>query len=103
MENKALNFLFKAYKNQDKKSNNDYLWLLHSLDVANILKEYDFDKNVIIAGYIHDAIQSTEYTRQDIKKIFGDDIFSLIVFGFEEDDEPSGEKEKPIVIDKVAE
>lgn len=103
MENKALNFLFKAYKNQDKKSNNDYLWLLHSLDVANILKEYDFDKNVIIAGYIHDAIPSTEYTTQDIKKIFGDDIFSLIVFGFEEDDEPSGEKEKPIVIDKVAE
>lgn len=103
MENKALNFLFKAYKNQDKKSNNDYLWLLHSLDVANILKEYDFDKNVIIAGYIHDAILSTEYTTQDIKKIFGDDIFSLIVFGFEEDDEPSGEKEKPIVIDKVAE
>jgi guanosine-3',5'-bis(diphosphate) 3'-pyrophosphohydrolase len=101
IETKALNFAINAHKGQVRKGDIDYPMVLHPIDVANILKEYGFDKNVIAAGYLHDVIEDTEYTKEDLNKIFSQDVVALVMFATEEDKSLSWEERKQITIDKI--
>lgn len=71
---KAFTFATKVHDGQIRKTEPDKPMIIHPISVANILKEYGFDDNVVAAGYLHDVVEDTKYTIEDIRDNFGDDI-----------------------------
>ncbi|MBE6153039.1 MAG: HD domain-containing protein [Firmicutes bacterium] len=101
IEHIALKFAIEAHKNQVRKSEVDKPMIIHPINVGNILKEYGFDYNVISAGYLHDVIEDTKYTKEDILNIFGEDITSLVMGNTEIDKSLSWEDRKQHTINTV--
>ena len=101
IKEKALNFAIKAFNNQVRKAEPEKDSVLHSIDVANKLDNYGFDDNVIAAGYLHDVVEDTEYTIDDIEKIFESDIASLVKGATEEDKSLRWEERKLSTIKRI--
>ena len=96
VDEKALNFAINAHKGQVRKSEPDKPMIFHPINVGNILKEYGYDENVVAAGFLHDVVEDTIYTIEDIKKEFGDDIASLVLVRLNQIKVYHGKKEKNI-------
>ena len=91
---KAKEFAIKAHKGQIRKSEPEKPMVIHPINAGEILKEYGFDDNVIAAGYLHDVVEDTKYTIEDIEKLFGSDIASLVMGASESDKSLSWEERK---------
>ena len=66
-----------AHAPQVRKSGEPYI--LHPVAVARIAaEELMLDANTVIACFLHDVVEDTPYTIDDIKKRFGDDVASLV-------------------------
>lgn len=74
--NIAYDIAYKAHDGQVRKSGEPYI--IHPLRVAIILAALELDKESIIAGLLHDVVEDTDYTVEDIEEIFGADIASLV-------------------------
>ena len=98
---KAKSFAITAHIGQIRKSDKEKPKIIHPINVANILQEYNFDDNVIAAGYLHDVIEDTNYTKEDLLKSFGEDVDSLVLGATEEDKSLSWEERKQETITKV--
>jgi len=101
VEMKAKNFSIKSYKNQIRKSDPEKSMIIHPIDVASILKKYDFDENVIAAGYLHDVVEYTKYTEKDIERKFGNDISSLVMGVSELDKSLSCKERQKQIIENI--
>jgi GTP pyrophosphokinase len=66
----------KAHEGQKRMSGEPYV--THSLEVAKILKEMQMDAVTIAAGFLHDVIEDTAYTVDDIKKTAGENTAFLV-------------------------
>ncbi|MGC7873665.1 RelA/SpoT family protein [Desulfosporosinus sp. SYSU MS00001] len=73
---KAYRFAEKAHRNQLRNSGEDYI--LHPLEVAQILADLEMDEATIAAALLHDVVEDTEYTITDIEKEFGSEIALLV-------------------------
>ena len=69
---KALQFSHKAHKNQLRKSGEPFI--LHPIEVAKILTTIKLDGDSIAAGLLHDTVEDTELTTNDIRLKFGKQI-----------------------------
>ncbi len=87
-------FAIKAHMGQVRKSELDKPMIIHPLSVGMLLEEYGYDDNVIAAGYLHDVVEDTKYTIEEIEKIFGKDIASLVMTASEPDKSLSWEERK---------
>ena len=76
MIKKAYNLAFEAHKDQKRESGEPYI--IHPVSVAIILTEMGMDTNTIVAGLLHDVIEDTDYTYDDIAKIFNKEIANLV-------------------------
>ena len=65
-----------AHKDQKRKSGQPYI--IHPLSVAIILADLELDKESIAAGLLHDVVEDTEITLDDIRREFGDEIALLV-------------------------
>lgn len=101
LETKVRNFAIKAHRGQIRKSDPQKPMIIHPINVANILKEYGFDENVILAGYLHDVVEDTKYEITDIEKKFGKDIASLVFGASEPDKSLSWEERKQHTINET--
>lgn len=72
----AFEYAESMHKGQSRKSGDEYI--VHPLDVAMILSEYQTDPTTIMAGLLHDVLEDTEATYEDVKKRFGEDVAMLI-------------------------
>lgn len=72
----AYNFAVDAHKDQKRKSGEPYI--IHPLKVAYILADLELDMETIIAGILHDTIEDTPFTYDDIERIFGEEIAALV-------------------------
>jgi len=61
---------------QMRKSGEDYI--THPLAVVKILADLGMDENTLIAGLLHDAVEDTPYTQEDLKNDFGEEIALLV-------------------------
>jgi GTP diphosphokinase / guanosine-3',5'-bis(diphosphate) 3'-diphosphatase len=74
--NRAYVFAMKAHGSQKRASGDPYF--LHPLEVAGILTEYRLDTDSIITALLHDTIEDTEVTAEDIQHHFGDRVLRLV-------------------------
>lgn len=72
----AYQLAHEAHKDQVRKSGEPYI--IHPLCVAIILADLEMDKETIAAGLLHDVIEDTNYTYEDIQREFGDDVALLV-------------------------
>ncbi len=73
---KAYEFAEKAHENQMRASGEPYI--THPIDVAVILAELGMDTDTIIAGLLHDVIEDTEYTYDQVKDLFGEEVTNIV-------------------------
>ena len=66
----------KAHKNQFRKSGEPYI--IHPLCVSMILLDLGMDTDTICAGMLHDVVEDTDMTLDDIRKQFGQDVAMLV-------------------------
>jgi len=78
MIRKAYLYARKAHGGQLRKSGEPYI--IHPLWVAIILADLELDKETIIAGILHDVVEDTGITEEDVAKEFGEEV-SLLVDG----------------------
>ena len=76
MIEKAYKVASEAHKNQFRKSGEPYI--IHPLNVAIILADLKLDKETIVAGILHDVVEDTVMTEDDLKREFGDDVALLV-------------------------
>lgn len=73
---KAYNMANNAHLGQLRKSGEPYI--IHPLCVALILAELELDKETIIAGVLHDIVEDTEITLEDVTKEFSAEVALLV-------------------------
>ncbi len=73
---KAVEFCIEAHKEQKRKSGEPYA--VHPILVASIVASYGGDEPMIIAGLLHDVVEDTDYTIEDVKAMFGMDVDILV-------------------------
>ena len=76
MIEKAYKLAVKAHGDQRRKSGEPYI--IHPLWVAIILAELERDKETIAAGMLHDVVEDTKFTEEDIRREFGDEVALLV-------------------------
>ena len=76
MIEKAYKVASEAHKNQFRKSGEPYI--IHPLNVAIILADLKLDKETIVAGILHDVVEDTVMTEEDLRREFGDDVALLV-------------------------
>ena len=76
MIEKAYRVAREAHKNQFRKSGEPYI--IHPLNVAIILADLELDKETIVAGILHDVVEDTIMTDDDLKREFGEDVALLV-------------------------
>ncbi|NLV90660.1 MAG: HD domain-containing protein [Tenericutes bacterium] len=90
----AMIFAINAHDGQVRKVDTEKPAVVHPINVANILKEYGFDEEVIAAGYLHDVLEDTKYVDSDIERLFGSNVLSLVKCASEPDKSLSWEDRK---------
>lgn len=76
MLEKAYNLAIVAHKDQLRKSGEPYI--IHPLCVANILAELELDKESIVAGILHDVVEDTYITLEEVAKMFSEEVALLV-------------------------
>ncbi len=73
---KAYNFAMKSHGDQRRKSGEPYI--IHPLHTAIILADLELDKETIIAGLMHDVIEDTDITREQMIQEFGEEVTDIV-------------------------
>ncbi len=72
-------------------------YFVHILDVANILmNEDEISDDIICAGILHDTLEDTIYSKEELRRDFGENIYSLVNFCTEPGNNFNSSKEESI-------
>lgn len=74
--NKAYSIAYEAHKNQKRRSGEPYI--IHPVAVAQILCDMGMDSDSICAALLHDVVEDTEMTDEEIRSMFGKDVEHLV-------------------------
>ena len=101
IKEKAKMFAIKAHMGQIRKGEPDKPMIIHPISVGQLLESFGYDDNVVAAGYLHDVVEDTKYTIEDIEKEFGKDIATLVMGASEPDKSLSWEDRKRHTIEET--
>jgi guanosine-3',5'-bis(diphosphate) 3'-pyrophosphohydrolase len=77
----AASFAAKKHRNQRRKGSNAEPYINHPLEVANLLsnvgKVSDYD--ILIAAILHDTVEDTETTAQELTELFGEKVCGYVL------------------------
>ena len=76
MIEKAYRVASEAHKDQKRKSGEPYI--IHPLCVAIILADLEMDKETLVAGILHDVVEDTVMTREQLREEFGTEVELLV-------------------------
>jgi len=83
---RALNFATMAHEGQKRKGSS-IPYIVHPVEVAMILQENNLSEDIIAAGLLHDILEDTDKTEEEIKNEFDETILKLVIGASEELDE----------------
>lgn len=72
----AYNFANDAHKNQFRESGEPYI--VHPINVCINLAKFHADGATLVAGMLHDVVEDTKYTLEDVEKHFGNEVAKLV-------------------------
>ncbi|HRJ06279.1 MAG TPA: RelA/SpoT family protein [Candidatus Saccharibacteria bacterium] len=72
----AIDIATKAHAGQKRRSGEPYI--SHPLAVAKLLIDWELDMDSVIAGVLHDTVEDTDLTLEDIETLFGHDVAFLV-------------------------
>lgn len=97
--NKAI--VFATEKHGEQLSKGTTLpYILHPLEALQILYSMRADTNLLIAGVLHDTVEDTDTSLEEIKEIFGDDV-AMLVASNSEDKSKTWQERKQHTIDEL--
>lgn len=73
---KAFDFATEKHKGQKRKSGQEYI--IHPVLVASYLAKFGYDKEAIISALLHDIIEDTKTSKEEIEKIFGSEVTNIV-------------------------
>ena len=73
---KAVEYANAKHKYQKRKDGSPYI--IHPLAVAEVVAEIGLDMDAILAALLHDCIEETDASHEDIEKIFGTTVAELV-------------------------
>ena len=73
----AILFATKAHDGQRRKTDNVDM-IFHPFTVGMILQRAGMNEDTVIAGILHDVVEDTKYTINDIEKIFGNNVRKIV-------------------------
>ncbi|WP_411681052.1 RelA/SpoT family protein [Clostridium thailandense] len=76
MVQRAYSLAYSAHKDQRRESGEPYI--MHPLEVAGILADMGMDTSAITAGLLHDVIEDTNYTYEEVSKEFSEEVANLV-------------------------
>jgi len=71
-------YVFATQKHGEQKRLSGDPYFAHPIEVAGILTEYRLDAATIVAGLLHDTLEDTDATRDELQRLFGEDVTSLV-------------------------
>ena len=78
LESKMNSALMYASRRLNEYTNNPKPVLFHSFKVAEILYKYNYEENIILSGILHDLIEDTNTTKEDLEKEFNKEIANIV-------------------------
>lgn len=77
---RAIGFAARAHDGQQRKTGSKVPYIAHPVAVAMILQEMGCEDSIVAAGLLHDTVEDTRVTLDDIRGQFGDEV-AIIVAG----------------------
>lgn len=99
MIHQAIYFAAVAHQNQKRKGT-DVPYIVHPYEVAHILTKEGAEEEVVVAGLLHDTLEDTQVTVEDIQRQFGERV-AMMVLGCSENKKDSWEERKRHTISYV--
>ena len=96
----AIYFATKAHMGQKRKTENIDM-IFHPMTVGYILKDNNMTEECVIAGLLHDVIEYTKYTRDDVVTEFGIDVYKIIEEVSEDKKIKNWKERKKLAIEKI--
>ncbi len=72
----AFAFAYEKHKGQKRASGENYI--IHPIEVAKIVNQFYVDESSLIAALLHDVLEDTQTTEDEIKEKFGEDVLFLV-------------------------
>lgn len=90
---KAIKFVAEAHQGQYRKGTN-IPYISHLMNVMKILCENGCDKEIITAGILHDVLEDTSVTIEQVERLFGKRVATIVIGASEPDHDRNGKDEK---------
>ncbi len=72
----AYEYINERHRNQFRKSGEPYV--VHPVNVAKILADLNMDSTTVVAGLLHDVLEDTEASYDEIRELFGEDVARIV-------------------------
>lgn len=83
LSEKDIDFIYRAYEyaseaHQDQYRKSGEPYIIHPVQVAGILVDLEMDAETIAGGFLHDVVEDTDVTLQDLKEAFNEEVAMLV-------------------------
>jgi (p)ppGpp synthase/HD superfamily hydrolase len=98
---KAIEYAAEAHRGQLRKGT-QIPYIFHPMSVAKMLLEHNCPEHLVVAGLLHDTIEDTPVTADDIRREFNDEVAALVTGASERDKKDTWENRKKETLEHLS-